>query len=259
MGKPIRIRYGAGEHHFADLRLPKCEQLHPVVIVIHGGFWKRQYGLDLMDAMSDDLTERGFATWNIEYSRVGHEGGGYPGTLIDVGRAVDHLREIADEYRLDLGHVYTIGHSAGGHLALWTAGRHRLPAGSVVSAADPLPIHGAVSLAGANDLHLMWEVRQVESPVVGFLGGTPGEVPERYALASPAQLLPLGVPQALIHGLDDVDVPPVLSTSYREQAVAAGDQVELKELAGVEHFKVIDPASEAWPPIVAALLNLHGK
>lgn len=259
MSKVIRSTYGDDEWHFGDLRLPAGEGPHPVALIIHGGFWKAQYGLDLMDAMSDDLTSKGFATWNIEYRRTGHAGGAFPGTLADVGAAADHLRQLATEYPLDLTRVVAIGHSAGGHLALWLAGRHRLSAGSELHVEAPLPLRGVVSLAGVTDLHLMWEVRQENSPVVAFLGGTPDQVADRYSQASPAQLLPLGVPQVLVHGTEDEDVPLVLSTSYWKKALAIGDPVEMVELPGVEHFKVIDPASEAWPPIEAVMRKLIGE
>lgn len=252
----IRSTYGDNEWHFGELRLPEGDGPHPVALIIHGGFWYAQYGLDLMDKMAEDFTSRGWATWNIEYRRIGHEGGAYPGTLTDVGAAADHLRELAEQYPLDLTNVVSIGHSAGGHLALWLAGRHRLPLDSELYVATPLALKGVVSLAGVTDLHHMWEVRLVNSPVVAFLGGTPEQVEERYKQSSPAQLLPLGVPQILVHGTEDDDVPLALSTSYLPLAQAAGDRVELVELLGVEHYKVIDPASEAWPPIVEAMHKL---
>lgn len=256
----IRIQYGPGEHHFGDLRLPEGAGPHPVALVIHGGFWRARYGLDLMDPMCDDLTRRGLATWNIEYRRVGHDGGGWPGTLLDVANAADHLRTLAPAYNLNLGRVAAIGHSAGGHLGLWLAARHRVPAGSAATPpGQPLPLRGVVSLAGVCDLELMWQVRQEESPVAAFLGGTPAEQPERYAQASPIRLLPLGVPQVLVHGTDDANVPLAVSEGYHEAAVAAGDDVQMILLPGVEHFKVIDPTSEVWPPIVVALLRLIGK
>lgn len=255
----IRIAYGPGEWQFGDLRLPDGAGPHPVALVIHGGFWRVRYGLDLMDRLSEDFTARGLATWNIEYRRVGHEDGGWPGTLTDVARAADHLRALAPDYRLDLSRVVSIGHSAGGHLALWLAARHCLPAGSAVTTtADPLRLRGAISLAGVCDLELMWAVRQEESPVAAFLEGTPAEQPERYALASPVRLLPLGVPQVLVHGTADTTVPLQVSARYREAAAAAGDDVTLVELPGVEHMKVIDPTSEAWPPIAHAMMHLVG-
>jgi acetyl esterase/lipase len=252
----IRSTYGENEWHFGELRLPAGEGPHPVALIVHGGFWKAEYGLDLMDKMAEDFTARGWATWNIEYRRYGHEGGAYPGTLLDVGAAADHLRELAQQYPLDLAKVVAIGHSAGGHLALWLAGRHRLPADSELAVASPLALKGVVSLAGVTDMHRMWEVRQEDSPVANFLGGTLEQVPDRYAQTSPVLLLPLGVPQILVHGMEDEWVPFELSASYLPKALAAGDAVELAALPGVEHFKVIDPASEAWPPIVEAMEKL---
>jgi acetyl esterase/lipase len=232
-----------------------------VVIIIHGGFWKAKYSLDLMNPLADDLTEHGFASWNIEYRRVsadgiaGNLGSGWPGTLTDVAQAADYLRELASEYKLDLGCVITLGHSAGGHLALWLAARSRLPENSpLATIVTPLHIAFAVSQAGAVDLDLMWQVQQPNSPVANFLGGTPSEVPERYALASPARLLPLGVPQMLVHGQADDIVPIQVSQAYLAAAHQAGDTaVSLLELPDVDHFDVIDPTTEVWAKTRQAL------
>ncbi|KPV44569.1 alpha/beta hydrolase family protein [Alicyclobacillus ferrooxydans] len=266
----IRIPYGSQPSQFGELRIPSGPGPHPVVIVIHGGFWYDRYGLDLMHAVSDVLTARGYATWNIEYRRVGEDGGGWPETLIDVGNAADHLKVLAQKYELDLSRVVTMGHSAGGHLALWSAARHKSAAfleqhagvsqmGSPetdTSPESPLRIHGAISLAGVNDLRLMWEIRQEQSPVVDFLGGIPSVFPNRYAAASPMELLPLGLPQVLVHGTDDDRVPLQISEHYYNAAMEMGDPVTMIELPGVEHFKLIQPTSEAWPPIVTALDEL---
>lgn len=252
---PIRLSYGDNEWQFGDLYLPEGAGPHPVVLVIHGGYWYAQYGLDLMDKMSLDLQQRGLAVWNIEYRRIGQEGGAYPGTLTDVGRATDYLREIAEEYRLDLDNVVGTGHSAGGHLILWAAARHRLATDSELRLpGEPLPLKGIVPLAAASDLDMAYTYRP--QAVLDLLGDEPAKCPQRVAHASPAHLLPLGVPQVLIHGVDDEVVPLKASTSYLEKARALGDEVKLVELPGVEHFKVIDPTSEAWPPIVQAILEL---
>ncbi|QSO50742.1 alpha/beta hydrolase [Alicyclobacillus curvatus] len=262
----MRVAYGADASQFGDLRLPKGDGPFPVVVVIHGGFWYDRYDLSLMDDVSADLTRRGFATWNIEYRRVGDEGGGWPLTLLDTAEAVDYLTVLAGHHPLDLGKVITLGHSAGGHLALWVAARRRIAelglAGSEKflgredDGSHPLQIHGAVSLAGVSDLQQMWQVRQENSPVVDFLGGTPSEVPERYAVASPDALLPLGLPQVLVHGTDDDRVPFDISDRYYQKAMELGDTVTLIELPGIEHFKVIQPNSEAWPTIAAAVEEL---
>ncbi len=261
----IRLFYGSDRYQFGDLRLPHGSGLFPTIIVIHGGFWKAKYSLDLMNPLCDDLTARGFATWNIEYRRVeadsvaGNPGGGWPGTFLDVANAADYLRHLALQYPLDLTRAVSLGHSAGGHLALWLAARHNLPPASpLTTATPPLALIGVVSQAGANDLDLMWQVRPQNSPVVNFLGGSPAEMPERYALASPGQLLPLGIPQILIHGDADENVPIELSRTYQVAATAAGDSVTLVELPGVEHFAVIDPGSAAWAKTLPPLLALCG-
>jgi acetyl esterase/lipase len=148
-----RIAYGPGPQQFGDLWLPKTPGPHRVVVLIHGGCWLADLpGLELMTYAADDLQRRGFAVWNIEYRRLGHAGGGYPGTFEDVAHGVDYLRTLAPTYGLDLHHLVLVGHSAGGHLALWDAARPRLPNTSALAGGDPLPIAGVMTLAGIDDL-----------------------------------------------------------------------------------------------------------
>ena len=262
--RAIRLPYGPGAFQFGDLRLPAGPGPHPTVVLIHGGYWRAHYGLKLMTGLAKDLAARGYAAWNIEYRRVGNPGGGWPGTFLDVARAADFLREIAPTYALDLQRVVPIGHSAGGHLALWLAGRPRIPAG------DPLAVSSiktvdtgdgalvparVISLAGVIDLTMAWRLHLSRDAVVELLGGTPDEVPERYAATSPPALLPLSVPQVLFHGTADIDVPIEVSQAYAKAALAANDPVTYIELLGVDHFEVIDPGSEAWERIIEALVN----
>lgn len=253
----VRIPYGEGPFHFGDLRLPRAstEGSHPVVVVIHGGFWRAKYDLEHIGHACVALTERGVATWSIEYRRVGNEGGGWPGTFHDVGAAVDHLRNIAPEHSLDLERIVVIGHSAGGHLALWVAGRHRIPEGNPLYTPSPLPVRAAVSLAGVADLDMSWEMNLSNGATEEFLGGAPDEVPERYAVASPREMLPLGVPQALVHGTDDENVPCEISQSYHVAATAAGDQVKLVTLPGTGHFEVIDPKMSEWRKVAETIME----
>jgi acetyl esterase/lipase len=245
-----RIAYGsASAVQFGELLLPAGPGPHPVVAVLHGGFWLASYDLSLMVPLCQALTARGVATWNVEYRRLGDDGGGWPGTFLDVGKALDHLAGLAPSHGLDLGRVVTVGHSAGGHLALWAAARPRIAPGSRLAAPAPLRVRGAISLAGIPDLVRAWDLG---FDVVGrLLGGSPAEAPERYAAASPAALLPLGVRQALVHGTADRVVPFALSADYQAAAVARGDDARLVRLDGGGHFEPIDPGS----PVVPALLD----
>ncbi len=255
--RSIRLAYGSEAQQFGELYLPTNADVRPVVILIHGGFWRAAYDLSLMTELAQDLVKRGFAVWNIEYRRVGEVGGGWPGTLQDVAQATDHLTKLASSYPLDVQRVVGVGHSAGGHLALWLAGRTRIAKESALAHGDtPQPLIGAISLAGVADLELAWRLHLSRDAVVELLGGTPEEVPERYALASPVALSPLGTPQVLIHGTDDNNVPLEISQSYLAKANAAGDTVTLIELAGADHFVLIDANSTVWPIIVDEITKL---
>lgn len=254
-----KIFYGNNEHQFGELRIPEGEGPHPVAIVIHGGFWRSEYGIEQIDKVAEHLALNGWATWNIEYRRVGHEGGAWPGTLLDVAHAADYVNKLADTYSLKLDNVVTIGHSAGGHLALWLAGRHRLSEHSELYTENPISIKSAVSLAGVSDLKMMHEVHNIRNQATGgsmsnpsadLLGGSPQEVAKRYNEASPFSLLPLDVPHVLIHGAMDVHVPIGLSQKYYREAEEFGDFVKLVELPEAEHFMLTDPTSEAWPIIL---------
>ena len=254
----FRFIYATEPTGFVELRVPPGPGPHPVAILIHGGFWHTPYGLDLMDGLGDDLARRGIASWNIEYRRVGEEGGGWPGTLIDAARATDCLADLGVTHRLDLTRVVAVGHSAGGHLGLWLAARRRMPVGalgaeeSVARLTGPgaLPLLGAVSLAGVNDLADGWRRNVGLGAVADLLGGSPERVPERYAVADPARWLPLGIPQVHVHGERDTIVPIAMSRAYADAALRAGEVVRLRELSGADHFDVIDARSSAWGVIV---------
>lgn len=254
---PLRLAYDTGEFQFGELSLPNAPGPYPVVILIHGGYWRARYGLDLMNGLAEDLAKRGIAAWNIEYRRVGNPGGGWPGTFLDVARAADYLREIAVNYELELSRVVPIGHSAGGHLALWLAARPRIQAGSPISPREqPLALAGAISLAGVLDLELAYQLHLSNDAVVELLGAPPHDAPERYAVASPTALLPLGIPQVLIHGTADEHVPIQVSQHYAVAARAAGDALDFFEPTGVDHFDVITPGTEVWALTVQELETL---
>lgn len=247
-----RIAYGKDPQQFGELRLPATPRgtRAPVVAVIHGGFWSSTYGLDVMTAACEALTYQGYATWNIEYRRLGDPGGGWPGTFLDVAAGLDHLRTLARRQPIDLRRLVTLGHSAGGQLALWGAGRRWIREGELRDK-RAIRVRGAISLAGLVDLRQAWSLG---FDVVGkLLGGGPDEVPLRYDTASPAALLPLGVPQILLHGSDDRIVPAQLSESYQAMAVSRGDQASYVGLADVGHFELIEPSTIGWDPVVQAV------
>jgi acetyl esterase/lipase len=250
----IRRAYGTDASQFGDLRLPPRPGPHPVLLVVHGGFWLSGYDLTLMNALCDAFTAGGVATWNIEYRRVGDEGGGFPGTFLDVAAAADFLARLASEFTLDLARVVTLGHSAGGHLALWLAARSRISSGELRPAQPLVPLHGAISLAGVVDLRLASTMGL--TTVDHLMGGSSQQVPERYRAGSPAELLPLGVPQLLIHGRNDTIVPLEISERYCEVATARGDRATLTALDGIGHFELIDPGSAAWAVVRTAVQSM---
>lgn len=266
----IRIFYGTQLLQFGDLRLPKGRGPFPVAVVIHGGGWASSANLHYMASTAAELTCAGIATWNIEYRRVG-SGGEWPNLFMDVAAATDFLRELALKYPLDLSRVISIGQSAGGHLALWLAARHRLPSSAELFTANPLPIVGAISQDGVPDLFAFQTA--VPVPYVARFqqlfggdclfpalnGGSPAQIVQRMQEASPEALLPLGVPQVLVHGDQDPSVPFFLIPEYVAEAQAKGDQVQLFVVKGGFHFNSSDPADpQAGPAVRRAALSFVG-
>ena len=249
------VKYGPGPMQFGELRLPAGKGPFPVVVVIHGGCWTAGLATVRNTApIASDLTAHGVATWNIEYRAVGDAGGGWPGTFLDWGAAVDDLRALAKTYPLDLARVVVIGHSAGAHAALWVAARHCLPAKSEIRGADPLPIHAAVAIDGPGDLitFVGFDGEFCGAPcVVPLLGGTPGEQPERYREASPQSLLPLGMPQFLIA---TAFLTPDKAQEYQKVAQANGDRVEVVPI-NTGHFELIAPGNQAWTTVRNLILS----
>ena len=238
--QPATHRYGTQPSQFGHLSLPASSPPHPVVVLLHGGFWRRPWGLDLMSGVARDLAGAGVAVWNLEYRRVGQRGGGWPGTLADVAAGIDALATAADRLSLDLTGVVVVGHSAGGQLALWSAARRpSLP--GVPSRPVSVRPAAVVSLAGVCDLEAAAAAGLGRDAVAQFLGGRVAAVPARYRRASPHHLVPLGVPQVLVHGDRDAKVPPGQSRSYAQCARVSGDDVQLVEVAGGDHMQMLDP------------------
>lgn len=244
------LPYGDAPQQFGQLRLPNARRAgrgpYPLAIVIHGGYWRARYDLAYFGAACGALARAGLATWNIEYRRIGDPGGAWPGTFSDVAAAADFVRTLANDYPLDLARVITLGHSAGGHLAFWLAARPRLPEHTSLWRPDPLPLAGAIALAGVVDLRRAWALGLSDNATGLLLDGDPDAECERYDLASPYEALPLGVRQILLHGDADANVPIELSERYAERGRALGDDITFEALDGAGHFELVDPATAEW-------------
>jgi acetyl esterase/lipase len=256
----FRVAYGTDPLQFGDLRLPSGEGPHPVVVIVHGGCWRAEYDLGHIGSFAAALTREGFATWTIEYRRVGNEGGGWPGTFLDVASGTDHVRRLAQDHPLDTSRVAAVGHSAGGQLVLWLAARQKLPQSSEVRGLDPLSLRGVVSLAGVDDLARALDEGVCGDQVAKLLGGGPDDVAERYAQASPIALLPLGTRAHLVNGALDPIVPVDFGRHFAEAAERAGEDVDLTVIDDAGHFELIAPASRAWDTVRDAVKSLtHGE
>jgi acetyl esterase/lipase len=243
------VHYGNDPLQVVDVWLPAGAGPHPVALMVHGGCWQTDVAdRTIMNWIADDLRRRGIAVWNIDYRGVDRPGGGYPGTFQDVAAAADALRAHAADYHLDVRRVVAIGHSAGGHLALWLAGRPRLPAESPLRTANPLPIAEVVSLGGLPDLE---ETARSENgcgnEVIGRL--TNGQ----FADTSVPRLAPLGLKQVLINGLQDRIIPIPYAEGYARPMRAAGDDVRVRMLDHTGHVELVAPETAAWAAAVAEL------
>lgn len=246
---PMRYTYGAHPSQYAELSLPAGNGRAPLVVVIHGGYWRVGYGAELGRPLAADLLGRGFAALNVEYRRVG-DGGGWPQTGDDVANAVDALRADGQRLaggRLDLGHVVALGHSAGGQLAGWLASRR----------SAPVSMSGAVLQAGLLDLVQGAADGLGGGAIDEFLGGSPAERPEPYAQASPIALLPFGIPTVCVHGTADTVVPIDQSERFVSAAQQAGDTSDLRTFDG-GHNELITVGTPAWDLCVDAVHRLTG-
>jgi acetyl esterase/lipase len=234
-----RIPYGKAAQQFGDFFLPHGAGPYPAVIFIHGGFWRNAYSLDYAGHLCAALARAGAAVWSLEYRRLGDPGGDWAGMSDDIIRGAQSLVTLANRYRLDLKRVIAAGHSAGGQLALWLA------------AQQLVDLRGVVPLAAVSDLRRAYAL-QLDSGVVGqLLGGSPDRVPQRYAAASPIQLLPIPVPQRVVHGTADNLVPFDMSQRFAK----ASKNAKFIPLPGAGHFDLVDPRAKVWPTIQKSILE----
>ncbi len=226
------VSYDHGPEHVADVWVGAAGAAQrPLLLILHGGFWRPHYDRAHTRPMAEALAAAGWTVASAEYRRI-------PGepdtTLHDVARA---LEIVPTRVRHHNGRVVLIGHSAGGHLVLW------------VSAARGTPLLvGTLALGAAADLHLAHERNLGDGAAHAFLGTSPAN----RADADPRRLASPAVPVTLVHGEADEIVPVALAESY----VVAHPRTRLVRLPNVGHFAVIDPASSIWPVIVAELRAL---
>jgi acetyl esterase/lipase len=249
------ISYGPGADHVAEVRLPAAGgRPAPLIVFLHGGFWRVAYDRTHTGPLAAALAAAGYAVCVPEFRRTGQPGGGWPGTFDDVATAVDRLpaqvRQAGGPAVTGDEPVLLAGHSAGGHLALWAAGRHQLPPDSAWYSQHRA--RGVVALAPVSDLAACHKQGLGSGAADPLMGGGPDEVPDRYRAADPAVLLPVGCPVRVVHGSADDRVPCAMSREYVHRARAAGDEICLDELPGTGHFEVIDPLSAVWPEVLAA-------
>ncbi|MFL5297793.1 MAG: alpha/beta hydrolase family protein [Phenylobacterium sp.] len=247
------IHYGRAPGQVAELFLPAGKGPHPVVVLLHGGCFLKQFeGLAQTSAIAADLARRGYAVWNLDYRKLGEPGAGYPGTFQDVATGVDRLRAEASHYDLDIRRVVALGHSAGGHLALWAASRTRLPATSPLHAPDPLPVAAAISLAGIGDLKGQGKVFALpcgDDTLDLLIDAAHRKAP--YADTSPAELLPTGGKVVMVHGVYDSVMPPYTGLAYAQAAQRLGDRAEVVTIPNAGHFDLVIPGGPAWETVAA--------
>lgn len=255
----FKLFYGKAPLQFGYLRLPyKGKKPYPVAVIIHGGCWLSAFAnVENTETLADALREEGIATWNIEYRRINNANGGWPNTFKDVGQATDYLRQIAPHYRLDLKRVIAIGHSSGGHLALWLGGRHKISYKSELYSTNPLSLKGIVVLAGVTNLYAYrnYGINVCGGDVVAKLLGNKN-LEKRYKETSPSELLPLKTKQFLIYGIDDRAVPITFAHIYLKQAKKMGDNVRLISVQYTAHHEYLVPNTFAWPIIKSVVENL---
>jgi acetyl esterase/lipase len=238
-----RVAYGHDPNQFFEVRLPPSGNPHPVLLNIHGGFWRAKYDLTHAGHLCQALRAIGIATFNLEYRRIGNPGGGWPGTFEDIRSAYRFIRQSQARYHLDLDRLVVMGHSAGGQLALCLA------------AHEPF-IRNVISLAGVVDLEKAHALSN--DAVAEFLGGKPDVVPDHYHEADPMQLKILSARQWLIHGDEDDTVPPEFSRDYVAKKKRSGESVELIAIFKADHFDLIDPVSAAFKRVTSTVVSVTG-
>jgi acetyl esterase/lipase len=248
--------YGSAPSQYAELFLPVGKGPFPVAVLVHGGCWTREFGgITQLRNVAGALAARGIAAWNVEYRRVDEAGGGYPGTYQDMNAALALLSQQAGHYPLDLKRLVAVGHSAGGQLVQWMAGRARIPAGSPLYQPDPLQIRRVVSLGGLADLRREQDlIKSSCGREIGQLTGAPSDArPDVFADTNAGDLLPNGSHTILVTGELDRVSPPRVARDFAARARAAGDAAEVVILPGASHYDEVAATSSSWPLVLEAI------
>lgn len=246
------IAYGDEPLQFGELRLPDGDGPFPVLVFIHGGCWMSEYDIAHSRKLAAAFPAAGIASWSLEYRRIGDPGGGWPGTFDDIEAGYAHLVSLVEPYSLDRDRVIVSGHSAGGHLALWIAQRVEELGGS-----DVIAPRGVLGLAPAPDLEYLYEEGTCDGAAGKLMGGSPAEVPERYAYGSVAKRIPHTTPQIAVVGKYDETWRPV-GVRYAQAAAKQGAPIEIIDAPESGHFELIDPDSTTWPIVLDAASRLLG-
>ncbi|MDQ2819929.1 MAG: alpha/beta hydrolase [Pseudomonadota bacterium] len=248
--------YGKAPSQYAELFVPGGPGPFPVAVLVHGGCWTRAFGgIGQLRNMAGALTARGIAVWNVEYRRVDEEGGGYPGTYQDINAALDLLSTKAVTHRLDLQRIVAVGHSAGGQLVQWLAGRGRIAASSPLFQAHPLPVREIVSLGGLADLRREQALikSSCDRDMVDLTGLPSAARPDVFSDTNAAELMPNGSHTTLISGELDTVSPPRVAHDYAARAQQAGDRAEVVILPGASHYDEVATSSPSWPAVLKVI------
>ena len=251
--KPVpthEISIGEGTSDKIDLWVPDGNGPFSVVLMVHGGCWQKEIAdRTLMNYAAEDLRQRGLAVWNIEYRGVDEVGGGYPGTFLDTAAAADAIRNYADEYNLDTEKLAAFGHSAGGHLSVWLAARHKLLKTSPLYQQDPLKIPAVVNSGGLADLEysVPHTLKSCLADVQEKLTGTASaDRPNVYSDTSPVELLPIGAIVTSVNGAEDGIAPSLLGEGITKKLIAAGDTANFIKIENSGHVELIAPGTDAF-------------
>ncbi len=256
-----KLAYGPAPSQFAELFVPPGAGPFPVAVLVHGGCWNSKFGgIVQFRNMAGALAARGIAVWNVEYRRIDEPGGGYPGMYLDMHAALDLLKAQAPMHKLDLSRIAAVGHSAGGQLVQWIAGRTRIPAGSPLHQANPLRVDRIVSLGGLADLrHEAALIKSSCDRDITQLAGMPSAArPDVLADTNAADLMPNGSRTWLVTGALDTISPPRVAHDYAARANAAGDKAEVVILPEASHYDEVATTSPAWPQVLGVIEQALG-